>query len=122
MMRTKLRATRVSRDSPRKMPTSIRPVVGAADIEVPEGHEVEPIMAGFSFPTAIELAPDGSLFVCEGGSTWPTRPVGPTRITPSAGGQPRLTPRCSESTLRAFGRRLFGDIHHRGDIHGGDAR
>jgi hypothetical protein len=80
MMKTKLRATRVGRDALRKLPTSIRPVVDAADVVAPEGYEVEPIMVGLSFPTAIEPAPDGSLFVCEGGSTWPTRPVGPTRI------------------------------------------
>ena len=73
MMKTKLRATRAARESLRKLPTSIRPVVDAADVVAPEGYEVEPIMVGLSFPTAIETAPDGSLFVCEGGSTWPTR-------------------------------------------------
>ena len=37
-------------------------------------------MAGLSFPTTIEFAPDGPVFVAEGGSTWPTRPYMPARL------------------------------------------
>jgi glucose/arabinose dehydrogenase len=50
------------------------------DVVVPEGYRVEVILAGLSFPTAIEFAPDGTVFVAEGGSTWPTRPYMPARL------------------------------------------
>ncbi|HEX8200639.1 MAG TPA: hypothetical protein VF590_09140 [Isosphaeraceae bacterium] len=79
-METTVRATRTTREALRRLPTSARPIIDAADILAPVGYEVEPVLAGLSFPTAIEVAPDGTLFVCEGGSTWPTRPVMPTRI------------------------------------------
>ena len=47
---------------------------------LPEGYRAEVVMAGLSFPTTIEFAPDGTVFVAEGGSTWPTRPYMPARL------------------------------------------
>jgi glucose/arabinose dehydrogenase len=69
-----LRATPTSRETLRSLPTPARPIVDASDVEVPEGYEVEPVLVGLSFPTGMGFAPDGTLFVLEGGATWPTRP------------------------------------------------
>src|SRR4051794_9052473 len=73
-------ATRASREALRKLPTSARPVVDASDVVAPEGYEVEPVLVGLSFPCGMGFADDGSLFLLEGGSTWPTRPYMPARI------------------------------------------
>lgn len=67
-------------DALRALPTTARPRVDAADIVVPPGYRAEVVLAGLSFPTAIEFAPDGTVFVAEGGSTWPTRPYMPARL------------------------------------------
>lgn len=40
MMKTTPRATRVACDALRKLPTSIRPIVDAADVNVPDGDEL----------------------------------------------------------------------------------
>ena len=37
-------------------------------------------MVGLSFPCGMGFADDGSLFLLEGGSTWPTRPYMPARV------------------------------------------
>jgi hypothetical protein len=66
-------ATRATREALRKLPTTSRPVVDAADVVAPEGYEVEPVLVGLSFPCGMGFADDGSLFLLEGGSTWPTR-------------------------------------------------
>jgi len=79
-METNVRATRTTREALRRLPTSARPVIDAADVVAPDGYEVEPVLARLSFPCGIEVGPDGTVFVCEGGSTWPTRPVMPTRV------------------------------------------
>lgn len=63
-----------------KLPTTARPYVNAADTKVPEGYSVEAVMAGLSLPTDLTFAPDGTLFISEGGSSWPTRPYMPSRI------------------------------------------
>src|SRR5436309_270296 len=73
-------ATRASRDALRRLPTTARPVVDPADVVAPEGYEVEPVLVGLSFPCGMGFADDGSLFLLEGGSTWPTRPYMPARI------------------------------------------
>ncbi len=73
-------ATRASRETLRKLPTTVRPIVDPADIETPEGYEVAPVMVGLSFPCGMGFADDGSLFILEGGSTWPTRPYMPARV------------------------------------------
>ena len=64
----------------RSLPTTARPNVDARDVVVPDGYRVEVVMAGLSFPTAVECAPDGTVFVAEGGSVWPTRPTMPARL------------------------------------------
>ncbi|QEH38446.1 hypothetical protein OJF2_70490 [Aquisphaera giovannonii] len=73
-------ATRTTREGLRKLPTTARPILDAADVLVPEGYAVEPVLAGLSFPCGMGFADDGSLFLLEGGSTWPTRPYMPARI------------------------------------------
>ena len=50
------------------------------DTKVPDGYTVEPIMTGLSFPTDLAFAPDGTLFVSEGGSSSAYRPYMPARI------------------------------------------
>ncbi|AHM60701.1 NHL repeat containing protein [Flammeovirgaceae bacterium 311] len=57
-----------------------RPVIDSSDVVVPDGYHVEPVMAGLSFPTDIAFADDGTVFVSEGGSSWPTRPYMPARV------------------------------------------
>ncbi|WP_205500741.1 PQQ-dependent sugar dehydrogenase [Rufibacter psychrotolerans] len=57
-----------------------RPLLDAADVVVPEGYAVEAVMAGLSFPTDVDIAPDGTIYVSEGGSSWPTRPYMPARV------------------------------------------
>src|SRR4051812_34103960 len=73
-------ATRASREALHRLPTTVRPVVDPADVIVPQGYEVEPVLVGLSFPCGMGFADDGSLFLLEGGSTWPTRPYMPARI------------------------------------------
>ena len=58
-----------SREALRNLPTSARPRVDPDDVVLPEGYRAEVVLAGLSFPTAIEFAPDGTVFVAEGGST-----------------------------------------------------
>ncbi|QOR64734.1 hypothetical protein IM538_12775 [Cytobacillus suaedae] len=73
-------ATSRTSDKVLKLPTSARPVVNPDDVWVPEGYKVEVVAAGLSFPTGMGFADDGSLYILEGGSTWPTRPALPPRI------------------------------------------
>ncbi|QDP41874.1 PQQ-dependent sugar dehydrogenase [Radiobacillus deserti] len=63
-----------------KLPTSARPLLDPSDVEVPKGYKVEVVVAGLSFPTGMGFADDGTLYILEGGSTWPTRPALPPRI------------------------------------------
>ncbi len=72
--------TRATRKSLRTLPTRVRPVVDPGDVVAPEGYEVEAVVAGLSFPCGMGFADDGTLFILEGGSTWPTRPYLPARI------------------------------------------
>lgn len=67
-------------DGLKQLPTSGRSRISAFNTKVPEGYTVEAVMAGLSLPTDLTFAPDGTLFVCEGGSSWPTRPYMPSRI------------------------------------------
>jgi glucose/arabinose dehydrogenase len=73
-------ATKGSAETLRNLPTTARPVVDSSGIEVPDGYVVEPVLAGLSFPMDLTFADDGTLFIAEGGSTWPTRPYMPERI------------------------------------------
>lgn len=75
-----LTVTRASRESLRRLPTAVRPLIDPDDIDTPDGYEVEPILVGLSFPCGMGFADDGTLFLLEGGSTWPTRPYMPARI------------------------------------------
>src|SRR3712207_6394935 len=63
-----------------KLPVPARPRVDPADVVVPDGYQVEVVIVGLSFPTDIAFANDGSVFVSEGGSSWPTRPYMPARV------------------------------------------
>src|SRR3954465_28045 len=67
------------------LPTTVRPKVDARDVHVPDGYSVQVVMAGLSFPWGLTVAEDGSIFIAEGGTTWPTRPWLPSRLL-------RLTP------------------------------
>ena len=62
------------------LPTPVRPKVDPSDVVVPEGYKAEVAMVGLSFPTDLCFADDGTLFISEGGSSWPTRPYMPARI------------------------------------------
>src|SRR6476469_8184745 len=75
-----VRAVRSPAEALAKLPVPARPKVDPAAVVVPEGYQVEVVMAGLSFPTDIALATDGTVFVSEGGSSWPTRPYMPSRV------------------------------------------
>ncbi|WP_219855933.1 hypothetical protein [Pontibacter mangrovi] len=78
--KTKLKTATASAQDLRTLSTPARPMLDAADVVVPEGYQVEPVMAGLSFPTDLAFADDGTIFVSEGGSSWPTRPYMPARV------------------------------------------
>jgi glucose/arabinose dehydrogenase len=75
-----IRAVRSPLNVLQKIPVPARPRIDPADVIVPEGYQVEVVMAGLSFPTDIAFADDGTVFVSEGGSSWPTRPYMPSRV------------------------------------------
>ncbi|MEH7117164.1 hypothetical protein V7128_07040 [Neobacillus vireti] len=62
------------------LPISASPVINPDDVWVPEGYKVEVVAAGLSFPTGMGFEDDGTLYILEGGSTWPTRPALPPGI------------------------------------------
>ncbi|PRY03391.1 glucose/arabinose dehydrogenase [Pontibacter ummariensis] len=76
----RLQAKKAASDGKLELPTPARPLVDTADVVVPEGYTVEPVMAGLSFPTDVTFSDDGTVFVSEGGSSWPTRPYMPARV------------------------------------------
>ncbi|WP_224998483.1 sorbosone dehydrogenase family protein [Cesiribacter sp. SM1] len=75
-----IKTSRTTADALRNLSVPARPQVDASDVVVPDGYTVEAVMAGFSFPTDIAFADDGTIFVSEGGSSWPTRPYMPARV------------------------------------------
>ena len=75
-----IKTSRTSVEALRKLDVPARPLVDASDVVVPDSYTVEAVMAGFSFPTDIAFADDGTVFVSEGGSSWPTRPYMPARV------------------------------------------
>src|SRR4051794_10771220 len=75
-----LKAVRSSLDTLKKLPVPARPLVDPSDVVVPEGYQVEVVMVGLSFPTDIAFDNSGTVFVSEGGSSWPTRPYMPSRV------------------------------------------
>ncbi|HET7628684.1 MAG TPA: hypothetical protein VFK44_09880 [Bacillales bacterium] len=76
----KVNAARASIDRLKNLPTTARPSIDAEQVVVPEGYRAEVVMAGLSFPTGMTFAEDGTLYLNEGGSTWPTRPSSIPRI------------------------------------------
>jgi glucose/arabinose dehydrogenase len=64
----------------RELPTKARSVIDPENVWVPPAYKVEVVTAGLSFPTGMAFADDGTLFINEGGSTWPTRPAMIPRI------------------------------------------
>ena len=75
-----VQATKGSNEAIRQLPTRARPRIDPADISVPEGYSIEPVVVGLSFPTDLCIDQDGTIYIGEGGSTWPTRPAPPPRI------------------------------------------
>jgi hypothetical protein len=75
-----LAATVMEREAVQDLPVPARPRVDPADVVVPHGYRVEVVLVGLSMPCGMGFADDGTLFVLEGGSTWPTRPYLPARI------------------------------------------
>jgi hypothetical protein len=71
---------KVATEELQKLPTTARPKIDARDVQVPEGYSVEVVMAGLSFPCGLTVAEDGTIFIAEGGTTWPTRPWLPSRL------------------------------------------
>ncbi|MCC9136977.1 PQQ-dependent sugar dehydrogenase [Pontibacter silvestris] len=78
--RTKLKTATAAQQDLHNLSTPARPVVDPADVVVPDGYKIEPIMVGLSFPTDVSFSDDGTIFVSEGGSSWPTRPYMPARV------------------------------------------
>lgn len=74
------KATKASGNTLNTLPVSARPIVNPADVVVPDGYRVEAVMVGLSFPTDIAFDDDGTVYVSEGGSSWPTRPYMPSRV------------------------------------------
>jgi len=72
--KTELKTATASRHELHDLPTPARPLIDAADVVVPDGYTVEPVLVGLSFPTDVSFADDGTIFVSEGGSSWPIRP------------------------------------------------
>ena len=93
-----LRATAGTSESLRSLPTTIRPRVDPADVEVPDGYKLEALVVGLSFPTCMEFGDDGTLYIGEGGSTWPTRPAL----------QPRILSLAPDGKLGVVGVETFG--------------
>ena len=76
----KLPTSYASAEDLQHLPTPGRPRVDPSDVVVPNGYRVEVLVAGLSFPTGMGFAEDGTLFILEGGSVWPTRPYLPARV------------------------------------------
>jgi hypothetical protein len=73
-----------------RFPVPARPRIDPADVVVPAGYRVSVVLAGLSFPTGMAVGRNGSVYVLEGGSTWPTRPYLPARVL-RLDGEGRLT-------------------------------
>lgn len=78
--RNKKQFQKANHEKLHNLPTPVRRKVDASNIDVPKGYKVEPMMVGFSFPTDLCCADDGTIFISEGGSSWPTRPYMPARV------------------------------------------
>jgi len=79
-MLTVAEAVKTSTSDLRKLRTTARPCIDASDVVAPPGYTVEVVAAGLSFPCGMTVADDGTVFIAEGGTTWPTRPWMPPRL------------------------------------------
>jgi hypothetical protein len=79
-----------------QLPTPARPRLDPADVVLPAGYRAEVVLAGLSMPCGMGVDDEGTVYVLEGGSTWPTRPHLPARIL-------RLRPDGTLDTLLAGG-------------------
>ena len=120
-MAEQMTATPGSADELRHLPTAARPKVDPADVWVPDGYTVEALLVGISLPVGLNFGADGTLYVMEGGSTWPTRPYLPPRILrykPDAG---TLDVLAVEDLAGARGISQYGDhlyVSCKGGYHG----
>ncbi|HKU38058.1 MAG TPA: hypothetical protein VJR89_07925 [Polyangiales bacterium] len=72
---SELRAGPIPVERLQRLPTTVRPMVDARGVQVPNGYTLEALVVGLSFPVCMTFGDDGALFIGEGGSTWPTRPA-----------------------------------------------
>ncbi len=63
-----------------RLPTPARPRLDPADVVLPAGYRAEVVLAGSSMSCGMGVDDDGTAYVLEDGSTWPTRPHLPGRI------------------------------------------
>jgi glucose/arabinose dehydrogenase len=75
-----LAVTRAGAEELTGLPSSGRRAVQPSDVVTPAGYRVAVEVVGLSFPCGMTVDADGTIFVLEGGSTWPTRPYMPARI------------------------------------------
>src|SRR4051812_33318049 len=75
-----LHSTKASAEELKRLPTTVRPNIDPGDVKVASGFAVEVVAAGLSFPCGMTVAEDGTIFIAEGGTTWPTRPWLPSRL------------------------------------------
>lgn len=94
------------------LPTPTRPTVDADDVVVPDGYEVDPIVAGLSFPTSLTFDDEGALYVCEAGSGWPPRPFIGGRIV-------RIDPSGDVDVVAREGGPLRHIAYHDGALYAG---
>jgi hypothetical protein len=92
----------VSPEALQQLPTPARPRLDPADVLLPAGYRAEVVLAGLSMPCGMGVDDEGTVYVLEGGSTWPTRPHLPGRIL-------RLRP---DGTLDALGEESLGGPRH----------
>ena len=85
-----------------QLPTPARPRLDPADVLLPAGYRAEVVLAGLSMPCGMGVDDEGTVYVLEGGSTWPTRPHLPGRIL-------RLRP---DGTLDTLGEEPLGGPRH----------
>jgi glucose/arabinose dehydrogenase len=85
-----------------ELPTPARPRLDPGDVFVPEGYRIEVVLAGLSMPCGMTVDDEGTVYVLEGGSTWPTRPHMPGRIL-------RLRP---DGALDTLGEEPLGGPRH----------
>jgi hypothetical protein len=100
-VRMQLRASPVPPDVLRNLPTPARRLVDGADVLVPQGFEVEPLVVGLSFPCGMGFAEDWlSSHPSRNGATSPARFNHELRGTTAVRRTDRLQPRLGRSASR----------------------